>query len=89
MNSKYFKRSEFACKCNCGFDVVDTELLEILEDVREHFGEAVTITSACRCDSHNTKIGGSKGSQHKLGKAADIVVEDVSAFDVQVYVETL
>ncbi|EAS4214514.1 serine/threonine protein kinase, partial [Salmonella enterica] len=26
MISKYFKRSEFACKCGCGQDTVDAEL---------------------------------------------------------------
>ena len=33
--SQYFKRSEFACKCGCGFNVVDTELLDVLIDVKK------------------------------------------------------
>lgn len=81
--SKHFSREEFACKCGCGFAVVDVKLLEILEAVREHFEQPVTITSSCRCDSHNKSVGGSHGSKHKLGIAADIVVKSVPANFVQ------
>jgi len=74
--SKHFDRSEFACKCGCGFDVVDVQLLEMLEDIRERFMKPVKINSACRCPEHNKAVGGSPTSQHLLGKAADIVVSD-------------
>ena len=69
--SKHFKREEFACKCGCGFDAVDTELLDVLEDVREMFGPT-HISSACRCLEHNTNIGSKNTSQHVRAKAADI-----------------
>jgi uncharacterized protein YcbK (DUF882 family) len=72
--SKNFSREEFACKCGCGFSVVDVELLDILERVRVHFNSPVKINSACRCNEHNINVGGSIGSKHKLGIAADIVV---------------
>lgn len=81
--NKYFKRKEFACRCGCGFDAVDVELLELLTTVREFFGKPVTITSACRCPDHNKKVGGASASQHKLGKAADIQVKDMTAQEVQ------
>jgi len=68
----HFKRSEFACKCGCGFDTVDVELMPILEFVRFHFDKPVTINSACRCEAHNAAVGGSKNSQHLRGRAADI-----------------
>lgn len=84
--SKYFKRSEFECKCKkCGFDVVDVELLAVLEDVRENFGKPLYINSGCRCLYHNKSVGGSENSQHVLGKAADIRVKDVSSDDVHAY----
>ena len=76
MISQNFSRDEFACKCGCGFDVVDIELVHVLEKVRAKFNKPVTINSACRCESHNKKIGGTDGSKHKLGIAADIVVKD-------------
>jgi uncharacterized protein YcbK (DUF882 family) len=81
--SKHFSREEFACKCGCGFAVVDVKLLEVLEAVREYFDQPVTITSACRCDNHNKSVGGSDNSKHKLGIAADIIVKDTQAELVQ------
>lgn len=75
--SLYFSRSEFACKCGCGFDTVDAGLLSALDAIRAHFDRPVRVTSGCRCDAHNRAVGGSEGSQHKLGRAADIVVDSV------------
>lgn len=75
--SKNFKRAEFACKCGCGFDTVDAVLLRVVQDVRKHFSARITITSGCRCESHNANVGGSPNSQHLHGRAADIQVEGV------------
>ena len=50
--SDNFSRSEFACKCGCGFNSVDVALLDALEQVREKFGP-VSITSGNRCPKHN------------------------------------
>jgi uncharacterized protein YcbK (DUF882 family) len=87
--STYFKRSEFECSCGCGFDTVDSELLEVLEDVRYHFSKPVIITSACRCLKHNKAIGSTDRSQHTKGRAADIVVKDMTPQAVHRYlVET-
>ena len=86
--SKYFKRKEFACRCGCGFETVDIELLEVLEDVREHFGKPVVINCACRCEQHNAEEGGAKGSKHKLGIAADIRVKDVEPDRVFSYLDS-
>ena len=86
--SKYFKRSEFACKCFCGFDAVDTELLRVLEDVREHFNAPVTINSGNRCKMHNASIGGAEKSNHVNGIAADIRVEGVEPDAVAYYLNT-
>lgn len=76
--SNNFSRSEFACQCGCGFMTVDIELLKVLETVRSHFKKPVKINSACRCEDHNKDIGGSYGSKHKQGIAADIVVSRTS-----------
>lgn len=74
--SEHFSREEFACKCGCGFDTVDTQLIQVLEYVRTHFDSPVTINSSCRCRIHNQMIGGSENSQHLFGRAADIVVKN-------------
>lgn len=76
--STHFSRSEFACKCGCGFDTVDTEMLGVLEDLRAMFKEPIAITSGCRCAEHNAKEGGSPRSQHVYGRAVDLVVRNVS-----------
>ena len=82
---KWFKRSEFACKCECGFDTVDYELVTVMDDIREHFGQPVAINSGCRCDTHNSKVGGARHSVHKTGQACDFRVIDIHADRVADY----
>lgn len=72
-----FCRREFACKCGCGLDTVDAELLNVLSSVRANFNTEVTINSGCRCRDYNAFVGGADKSQHLIGRAADIVVAGV------------
>ena len=84
--SKDFSRSEFKCQCGeCDCDTVDVELVQVLQDVRDHFGKPVRINSANRCSKHNARVGGSPNSQHPKGRAADIDVQDTSPQEVQAY----
>ena len=87
--SANFKRSEFACKCGCGFDTVDVALIEIVQAVRDRFGVPFDINSGCRCPTHNRAVGGASNSQHLFGRAADIDSSrsDVSPDRVADYVE--
>ena len=85
--SQFFSRSEFACRCGCGFAAVDSELLSVLMAVRLSFGVPVKITSACRCESHNRAVGGSAGSFHAKGMAADIVVSGVEPSEVERFLD--
>ena len=87
MLNKYFKRSEFACRCGCGTSTVDAELLQVITDVREHFGSPVVINSGHRCAKHNANVGGAKNSVHLTGKAADIRVKGVDPSQVAFYLE--
>lgn len=75
--SDHFRLKEFRCKDGTDPVFVDGGLVSILESVRSKFGKRVVITSGYRTPSHNSRIGGSKFSQHMYGRAADIVVEDV------------
>lgn len=75
--SRHFRRQEFSCKCGCGFDTADHELVRTLDIIRDHFDKPVTINSACRCADHNRDVGGSDNSQHLYGRAADIVVAGI------------
>lgn len=89
-SNNYFKESEFKCKCcgklpnNCPPD----GLIDILVDIREHFGLPVIINSGYRCPTHNAKVGGAKSSRHLVGDAVDIRVKDVPTKEVYNYVIT-
>jgi len=45
---------------------------QVLEPLREHFQEAVYVTSGYRCPQLNKAVGGVANSQHMRGEAADI-----------------
>ena len=83
MISEHFARKEFACGDGCGFAACDIELVSILEKVRAHFHMPVTITSGCRCESHNKNIGGKPKSLHLRGMAADFMVKGFRPEEVQ------
>lgn len=66
--SKYFKYSEFACKCgNCAADGtgIDRVLLAKLNVIRGRFGKPMIVTSGCRCPEWNKAVGGSVSSYHQ------------------------
>ena len=86
--SKHFDRREFACHCGCGFDTVDTELLKILEDLRDWFDKPIYINSGCRCKARNKRIMGSSKSMHLWGRAADIEIQNVPPNEVANYLES-
>ena len=84
--SKHFNDYEFTCHCNnCILVDPPQELLNVLEDVREHFGRPVTIMSGYRCEAHNSAVGGAKSSKHKKGIASDIIISGVTPNKVQKY----
>jgi uncharacterized protein YcbK (DUF882 family) len=86
--SRNFSRSEFACRCGCGFATVDVELIGLLERIRQHFkGASVMINSACRCPEHNADIGGHESSKHMQGIAADIRVKGIHPMVVYQYID--
>jgi uncharacterized protein YcbK (DUF882 family) len=87
MLSNNFQRSEFACKCCCGFAAVDVELLFVLEDLRKAFNKPVKINSGCRCEKRNYDQGGEPHSKHMLGIAADIQVDGVDSCQIADYLE--
>ncbi len=87
MLSPHFAREEFECSCGCGFDTVDSQLLTLLEVIRQYFDCPVKITSAARCATHNRNVGGSSKSQHLLGRAADIQVEGIDPDIVQDFID--
>lgn len=89
---KYFKKSEFACKCGgkyCkGYPAEPQEkLIRVADRVREHFGKPATVTSGLRCTKHNANEGGVTNSRHLSGKAMDFCVKGVSGATLLAYVK--
>lgn len=88
--SKNFQVKEFYCRDRSDPIFVDTELVTLLQKIRDHFGKAVHINSAFRTASYNAKQkNAAKYSQHLYGKAADIWIAGVSVDTLAAYAETL
>jgi uncharacterized protein YcbK (DUF882 family) len=91
--TKNFKLKEFECKCGCDMPLEVYEniikLSSQLQFLRDYTGRPITINSAYRCPEHNKKIGGSKTSQHLLGKAADITIQSLKPAEVFMIIEEL
>lgn len=71
----YFETSEFASKDgqpSTWPTVVNPQLIELCNAVREEFGRPLKVNSGYRSPEHNEKVGGAKNSMHVLGQAADI-----------------
>ena len=87
--SPAFRVREFRCRDGTDTILIDEGLVVLLQCIREHFGKPVHITSGYRTAAHNAAVGGSKSSQHLLGRAADFYVEGVDVAAVAAYAETL
>ena len=81
---KYFSISELTASATALREGIDNRpptstyhLLHVLVDqlldpIREAWGEPIVVSSGYRCKELNTLIGGAKNSHHMLGCAADI-----------------
>lgn len=98
--TEHFDSREFRCRCGdkglegpyfCGgIEILPApELVDKLEQVRQHFGRPVRINSGYRCPAYNEHIGGAKQSQHVRATAADIVVDGVDPAEVADFAEIL
>ena len=87
--SRSFRAKEFACKDGTDPLFVDSELVQVLQAIRDHFGAPVVITSGYRTAAHNRAVGGAVYSQHQYGRAADIRVSGVPVEQLAAYAETL
>ena len=87
--STNFKVKEFACTDGSDPIFIDSDLVNVLQKIRSHFGKSVTITSAYRTPSKNKAVGGTTYSQHLYGRAADIKVKGIAPKKVAAYAETL
>ena len=75
--TNHFDSKEFDCKNGTPYPppwIKDRlqPLAEALEVVRQFLGKPLIILSGYRTAAWNQKVGGSTGSQHLLGRAADV-----------------
>ena len=87
--SANFAVKEFRCKDGTDPIFIDDVLVKLLQNIRNHFGKAVTITSAYRTAAHNKAVKGATYSQHCYGMAADIRIQGVDVETLATYAETL
>jgi len=78
-----FRKSEFDCSCGCimplGVLHNIQKLANQLQTLRNIVGSPIKINSGYRCQDYNDNVvKGSKNSQHKLGTAADIVINEMT-----------
>jgi len=73
-----FSKIEFDCNDGSEMPLSVLERVKILAEqlqaLRDYLDKPIRINSGYRSPDYNHKIGGAKKSQHKLGNAADIVV---------------
>ena len=89
--STNFRSVEFDCHgvgC-CNETLVDMQLVEYLQKIRDHFGKPIIISSGYRCERHNRSVGGATASKHKAGMAADIMIAGVAPSEVAKYAESI
>ena len=56
----------------CAYHLLHVLVDQLLDPIREAWGEPIVVSSGYRCKELNTLIGGVKNSHHILGCAADI-----------------
>lgn len=86
---QYFKKDEFTCKCGCGLNNMNLQVVRIADDVRRHFGKPAIVTSGSRCAKHNKEVGGVSNSRHLQGKAIDMYVQGIDGGELLKYLQTL
>lgn len=80
--SPHFRLIEFASRDGADEVLVHPALVDLLETVREEFGEPIHVTSGYRSPSHNRAVGGARDSRHTMGLAADVIIKRVSPSDI-------
>lgn len=91
---RYWSREEFRCRCGnyhtpycSGYPVEpDQTLVELVDDIRAHFGRPAHPTSGIRCRQHNAdQPNAAPNSKHLYGKALDFWIEGVSGEELRDY----
>lgn len=84
--SKYFTASEFTCKCGCGTNNMNKNLIKAADKMRQDLGPCI-VTSGHRCVTHNAKVGGVANSRHLQGKAMDFYIRGLTSNQTLNYIK--
>ena len=57
----------------CAYHLLHVLVDQLLDPIREAWGEPIVVSSGYRCKQLNELVGGAKHSHHLLGCAADII----------------
>ena len=91
--TKNFSKEEFDCNDGSEMPInIYHNMVKVanqLQILRNHLGKPIQINSAWRSEEYNASIGGVKDSQHIMGRAADIVVRDLTSTEVYNTIEEL
>ena len=91
--TKNFSKEEFDCNDGSEMPInIYHNMVKVanqLQILRNHLGKPIQINSAWRSEEYNASIGGVKNSQHIMGRAADIVVRDLTSTEVYNTIEEL
>jgi len=91
--TKNFSKKEFDCNDKSEMPInVYHNMVKVanqLQALRDELGKPIHINSAYRSEEYNAKIGGVSNSQHIMGRAADIVIKDMTPMEVYITIELL
>lgn len=97
--SEHFKLSEFTFSQTASREGIDNtptakhkenmKLLceHVLEPIREHYGRPIKLSSGYRSRALNKAVGGSRTSDHSMGRAADFEIAGIANYDVAKWIE--
>ena len=90
--SKNFNSKEFDCHGRhcCSETPINDKLVEVLQNIRDHYNLSVNINCGYRCPYHNARVSGASAtSRHMRGDAADIHIEGIHPYRIARYAETI
>jgi uncharacterized protein YcbK (DUF882 family) len=80
--TKNFMSNEFACADGTRQIIVDLDLVDELQQMRDFIKKPIRISSGYRTEAYNKKCGGIEDSEHTKGKATDIQIDGVTPEEV-------
>lgn len=84
-----FVVKEFACKDGTDKVLIDLDLVNVLQKIRDKLATPITINSGYRTEAHNAKVHGEPNSLHLDGRAADIVATGKTTLEIAACAESV